>query len=67
MTKISQGNKKVTTRKIPATNNKVLVRTGSLLFFKKYGQPIIKLWFVPVLVRETVRKKYSQQSHLESR
>ena len=59
MTKISQGNKKITTRKIPATNNKVLVRTGSLLFFKEYGQPIIKLWFVPVPVRETVRKKYS--------
>ena len=55
MTKISQGNKKITTRKIPVTNNKVLVRTDSLLFFKKYRQPIIKFWSVPVPVRETVR------------
>ena len=55
MTKMSQGNKKITTRKIPATNNKVLVRTGSLRFFKKYRQPIIKFWSVPVPVRETVR------------
>ena len=55
MTKISQGNKKITTRKIPATNNEILVRTGSLRFFKKYLQPIIKFWFVPVPLRETVR------------
>ena len=32
MTTMSQGNKKITTRKIPATNNKVLVHTGSLRF-----------------------------------
>ena len=32
MTTMSQGNKKITTRKIPATNNKVLVRTGSFHF-----------------------------------
>ena len=53
MTTMSQGNKKITTTKIPATNNKVLVLTGSLRFFKKYRQPIIKFWSVPV--RETVR------------
>ena len=29
---MSQGNKKITTRKIPSTNNKVLVCTGSLRF-----------------------------------
>ena len=58
MTKISQGNKKTTTKKIPATNNKVLVHTNSLLFFKKYHQKIIKLWSVPVPVCETVRNKY---------
>ena len=55
---MSQGNKKITTRKIPATNNKVLFRTGSLRFFKKYRQPIIKLWSVPVPARETVRLKF---------
>ena len=55
MTTMSQGNKKITTRKIPATNNKVLVCTGSLRFFKKHRQPIEKFWLVPVLVRETVR------------
>ena len=55
MTTMSQGNKKITTRKIPATNNKVLVRTGSLRFFNKYRQPIEKCWSVPVPVRETVR------------
>ena len=38
-------------------NNKVLVRTGSLRFFKKYRQPFEKFWLVPVPVRETVRKK----------
>ena len=54
MTKMSRGSKKITTRKIPATNNKVLVHTDSLQFFKKYRQPIIKLWSVPVPVRETV-------------
>ena len=55
MTTMSQGNKKITTREIPATNNKVLVRTSSLLFVKKYRQPIIKFRSVPVPVRETVR------------
>ena len=35
MTTTSQGNKKIITRKIPATNNKVLVRTGSLHFFQE--------------------------------
>ena len=54
MTTMSQGNKKITTRKIPATNNKVLVRTDSLRFFKKYRQPIIKFWSIQVPVRETV-------------
>ena len=57
MTTMSQRNKKITTRKIPATDIKVLVRTGSLRFFKKYRQPIIKFWSVPVPVRETVRLK----------
>ena len=28
---MSQGNKKITTRKIPATNNKILVCTGKLM------------------------------------
>ena len=55
MTTMSQGNKKITTRKILATNNKVLVCTGSLHFFKKYRQPIIKFWSVPVPVHETVQ------------
>ena len=55
MTTMSQGNKKIIIRKIPATNNKVLVRTGSLRFFNKYRQPIEKCWSVPVQVRETVR------------
>ena len=53
MTTMSQGNKKI--RKIPAANNKALVCTGSLRFFKKYRQPIIKFWSVSVPVRETVR------------
>ena len=57
MIKMSQGNKKITTRKIPATNNKVLARTGNFLFFKKYRQLIIKFWSIPVPVRETVRIK----------
>ena len=35
MTTMSQGNKKITTRKIPAMNNKILVRTGSLRFSQK--------------------------------
>ena len=48
--------KKITRRKIPAKNNKVLVRTGSLLFFRKYWQPIIKFWSVPVPIRETIRR-----------
>ena len=55
MTTMSQGNKKITITKIPATNNKVLVLTSSLRFFKKYRQPIIKFWSVPVPVHETVR------------
>ena len=57
MATMSQGNKKITTIKIPATNNKVLVCNSSLHFFKKYRQPIIKFWSVPVPVRETVRIK----------
>ena len=52
MTTKSQGNKKLTRRKILATNNKVLVRTSSLCFFKKYQQPIIKFWFVTVPARQ---------------
>ena len=60
MTTVSQGNKKITTRKISATNNKVLVRTGSLRFLKKYRQPSEKFWLVPVPVGETFRKKYLQ-------
>ena len=57
MTTMSQRNKKIIIRKIPATNNKVLVRTGSLRFFNKYRQPIEKCWSVPVPVpvREAVR------------
>ena len=55
MTAMSQGKKKITTRKIPATNNKGLVRTGSLRFFKKYQQLSITFWSAPVSVRETVR------------
>ena len=55
MITMSQGNKKITTRKKLATNNKVLVHTGGLrCFFKKYQQPIEKFWLVPVPVRETV-------------
>ena len=55
MTKISQGNKKITTSKIPARNNKIFVCTaGSFHFFKKYQQPIIKFWSIPVPVHETV-------------
>ena len=62
MTTIPQRNKKITTRKIPAANNKLLVRTSSLRFFKKYWQPIEKFWSVPILVRETVSIfKYSQK------
>ena len=56
MITMSQGNKKITKRKIQATNNKVLVRTASLHFFKKYRQPLIKFWLVLVPVRGTVRK-----------
>ena len=43
MTTKAQGNKKITTRKISATNNKVLVRTCSLCFFKAYRQPFWKI------------------------
>ena len=57
MTTMLQGIKKITTRKILEAN-KVLVRTGILRFFKKYRQPIEKLWSVPVPVRETVHKKF---------
>ena len=64
MTTMSQGNKKITTRKARAMNNKALVRTGSLGFFRKYWQPIIKFWLVPVLVRETVRWKLWRQKQL---
>ena len=35
MTKMSQGNKKSTTRKIPAMNNKVLVHTGQFALFQE--------------------------------
>ena len=66
MTTMSQGNKKITTRKIPSTDNKVLVRTGSLHFFKKYREPSIKFWSVPVPVRETVRKK-EKSYHMSKR
>ena len=55
MHKMSQGNKKVIKRKIPATNNKVSVCTGLLCFFNKYRQTIIKLFSVSVPIRETVR------------
>ena len=34
MTKMSQGNKKIT-RKIPAMNNKILVRTSSFVLFQE--------------------------------
>ena len=61
MTAMSQGNKKITTRKISATNNEVLVRTGSLPFFKKYRQPIEKFWSVPV----PVHSKFKLRSHLD--
>ena len=44
MTTMSQRKQKMITRKILATNNKVLVCTGSLHFFKKYRQPIEKSW-----------------------
>ena len=53
MTAMSQGNKKITSRKVLATN-KVLVHTGSLRFFKKYQPPITKFWLVLLPVRETV-------------
>ena len=62
MTKKLQGNKKITKRKIQATNNKVLDCTASLRFFKKYRQPIIEFWSVPVPVRKTVwYKKHTFQ------
>ena len=56
MITMSKGNKKITKRKLPATNNKVLVRTGSLHIFKKYRQSLIKFWSILVPVRGTVRK-----------
>lgn len=52
MTNVSQVNKTIA-RKITA-KNKILLPTGSLI--KKYRQPIIKLWSVPVPVCETVPK-----------
>ena len=60
MTTMSQGNKKVTTRIIPATNNKVLVCTGTLRFFKKYRKPIEKFWLVPVPGRKTGSLRFFQ-------
>ena len=56
MTTMSQGNKKIT-RKIPATNNKYWFLPVVCAFLKKYRQPIINLWSVPVALRETVRWK----------
>ena len=54
---VTRKNKKITTRKKLATNNKVLVRSGSLRFFKNYQQPIIKFWWVPAVpVNKTVWK-----------
>ena len=47
MTKMSQGNEKITTRKIPATNNKVLIHTGSLRFLKKYRETNYKIFMHP--------------------
>ena len=38
MTTMSQGNKKIVTRKMPATNNKVLVRTGNLCDWYQYAR-----------------------------
>ena len=61
MTKMSQRNEKIITRKLSATNNKVFVSTGNIRFFKKYQQPIIKFWSVPVPVLETD----GEQKHLE--
>ena len=52
MTTMSQGNKKI--RKIAEMNNKALVHTGRLCFFRKYWQPIMKFWSVPVPVGKTV-------------
>ena len=43
-----------TTRKILAMNNKVLVHTGSLHFFKKYQQPTENVWLIPVPAHKTV-------------
>ena len=40
------------------SNNKVLVRTSSLRFFKIYRQPIIKFWLVPVWYRYTRDSSY---------
>ena len=46
-------------------NNKVLVCTGSLWFFKKYWQPIIKFWSVLVPVRRTVHFKIQFDNNFE--
>ena len=53
---MSQGNKKITTRKIPAANNKVLVRTGSFHFSQEIPATDYKISSVPGPVHETVRK-----------
>ena len=58
MTKMSQGNKKIKARKVPATKEEFFITTSSLIQpapFKKYRQPIIKFWPVLVPVHETVR------------
>ena len=63
MTKISQGNKKITARKIPAANKKSLVRTGSLIhslrFFKKHRQAIIKFRKLLGNISNCVKKIFS--------
>ena len=56
MTKIMSQVGKSMTRKILATNNSILVCTGSLYFFKKNWQPILKIGFIPVLAHKAVRK-----------
>ena len=44
---MSQGNKKIKARKVPATKEEFFIPTSSLIQpapFKKYRQPIIKFW-----------------------
>ena len=58
MNKMSQGNKKIKTRKIPATNKELLIRTGSLIqpaHFKK-----IPATSYEILMR-TGRYRYARQ------